>query len=156
MRATLKGMSLVVLLLAISLVAAACQNNGGGGGDTTGGDTTGGGSPADVARAWFNAAFAGDADTVRANTCTAGQDQAQTVADTYAGMTAALQGAEVDYSGLTYTTANESGDNATVEIGGNVRVTVAGQTTEQPMSGGDEPIEMPLVREGGVWKVCGF
>lgn len=150
MRAFLKGTGTVLLLLAISLVAAACSNSGGGGGGTTGG------SPEAVAKTWFDAAFAGDTDTVRTNTCSAGQDAAQSVADTYAGMSAALQGAEVDYSGLTYTKTSESGDNATVAIGGNVRVTVAGQSTDQPLSGGDEPIEMPLLREGGVWKVCGF
>lgn len=112
-------------------------------------------APDAVARAWFVAAFAGDAATLLGHTCEAGQNAAMSVVESFSALADSRLDSAVDLSGLTYTTVRDNGDAATVEVGGSIVVTVAGQTVEQPLTG-DEPIEMPLVREGGAWKVCGF
>jgi hypothetical protein len=139
MRTLVKYSSLAVLLLTVALVASAC---GGGGGTSN--------TPDGAVKAWFDAAFAGNVDTVKANTCSASQATVETSSEQFAAIAGA--GATVDTSGLTYTKATESGDNATVSIGGNIKVTVAGVDSEQPMTG----MTVPLVKESGAWKVCGM
>jgi hypothetical protein len=130
--------ALMVMMLLVAMVAAACNSGGGGASNT----------PEDAAKAWFEAAFSNNLDALKAQTCAASQDQVETVAEAYA--TLGETGSAVDTSGLTYTKASESGDNATVNIGGSVKATVQGVEMDQPMP----EIPMPLVKENGAWKVC--
>lgn len=138
----MKYTALMVLLLLVAMVAAACNSGGGGGGTSN--------TPEAAAKAWFEAALAGNLDAVKAQTCAAGQESVETAAAAFGSLGAT--GATVDASGLTYTKSSESGDDATVTIGGTVKVTAAGQEVEQPM----ESVPMPLKKEDGAWKVCGF
>lgn len=132
----MKYPALVVLLLLVAVVTAAC---GGGGGTSN--------TPEGAVKAWFDAAFANNVDGVKAQTCAASQTEIETAAAGFGSFSTG--GATVDASGLTYTKATEAGDNATVTVGGNVKVTAAGQEVEQPMEG----ITIPLVKESGAWKV---
>lgn len=135
----MKYPALVVLLLVIAVVTAAC---GGGGGTSN--------TPEGAVKAWFDAAFASNIDGVKAQTCSASQNEIEAAAAGFASL--ATGGATVDASGLTYTKATEAGDNATVTVGGSMKVTAAGQEMDQPMEG----ITVPLVKESGAWKVCGM
>lgn len=137
----MKYPALMVLLLLVAMVAAACNSGGGGGTSNT---------PEAAAKAWFDAALAGNLDGVKAQTCAAGQDSVETAATAFSSFSST--GATVDASGLTYTKASESGDDATVTVGGTMKVTAAGQSVDQPM----ENVTMPLKKESGAWKVCGF
>ena len=137
----MKYPALMVLLLLVAMAVAACGGGGGGGTSNT---------PEAAAKAWFEAAFAGNLDGVKAQTCAAGQTGVETAATAFSSFSAT--GATVDASGLTFTKASETGDDATVTVGGNVKVTAAGQSVEQPM----ENVTMPLKKESGAWKVCGF
>jgi hypothetical protein len=138
----MKYPALVVLLLLVAVVVAACDTGGGGGGTSN--------TPEGAAKAWFEAALSGNLDGVKAQTCAAGQESVETAAAAFGSLGAS--GATVDASGLTYTKDSETGDDATVTVGGTVKVTAAGQEVEQPM----EPVPMPLRKESGAWKVCGF
>jgi hypothetical protein len=138
----MKYPALVVLLLLVAVVVAACDTGGGGGGTSN--------TPEAAVKAWFDAAFANNVDGVKAQTCAASQNEIEAAAAGFASL--ATGGATVDASGLTYTKATESGDNATVTVGGSMKVTAAGQEMDQPMEG----ITVPVVRESGAWKVCGM
>jgi hypothetical protein len=141
MRKFMKYPALIVLLLLVAMVAAACNSGGGGTSNT----------PEGATKAFFDAAFAGDAATARAQACASEQENIATYIDAISSSFSTVE-ASADVSGLTYTKASESGDTATVTVGGNMSVTVAGQTTEVPFEGA----EVPLVRESGAWKVCGL
>lgn len=130
----IKYPALAVLLLLVAVVAAACDS--GGGTSNT---------PEDAAKAWFDAAFAGNADGVRAQTCAAEQEGVETAITAFGA-----GGSSVDVSGLTFTKATEEGDRATVTLGGSIKVTAEGQEIEQPM----EDITVPLIKEDNAWKVC--
>ena len=137
----MKYPALMVLLLLVAVVAAACDTGGGGGTSNT---------PESAAKAWFEAALSGNLDGVKAQTCAAGQESVETAAAAFSSLSAT--GATVDTSGLTYTKSSETGDDATVTVGGTIKVTASGQEVEQPM----ESAPMPLKKESGAWKVCGF
>jgi len=137
----MKYPALMVLLLLVAMVAAACNSGGGG---------TASNTPEAAAKAWFEAALAGNLDGAKAQTCAAGQNSVETAVTAFSSF--GSTGATVDASGLTYTKASESGDDATVTIGGTIKVSAAGQEVDQPM----ENVTMPLKKEDGAWKVCGF
>jgi hypothetical protein len=104
-------------------------------------------SPADVARSAFQIMFSGEGE-IAPLVCSAAADQ---VADMEAGFAAMTgTGAEVDISGLTFTTQNESGNNAEVVVAGTIKLTIAGTETENPFP----ETTIPMVNENG-WKICG-
>lgn len=136
---------MVALPLILTLLLAACGGGGGGGGTTT----TGGG-PADAAKAFFDAAFAGN--DITGMICSSNAAAAEGIAQGMQTMkdTLTASGAEIDTSGLTYTVKSESGDSAEVEVAGNIKLTVAGTSQEQEYPAAT----IPLRNENG-WKVCG-
>lgn len=145
---------LMTIITAVLLVAvlAAC------GGAAPAGDTTtgGGGSPEDAAKAFMEATFAGDGEAMRAAVCAAQRAQitdevVEQMASAMGG--AAAAGAEMDYSGLTYTASDVTENSANVTIGGNITVTVAGQSQSMDASQMGMP-PLPVTREDGAWKVC--
>lgn len=141
MRNVFKYSGLAIMLIIVGIAVSACANNGGGGG---GGASN---TPEGAVKAWFDAALSGNADGVRAETCASGQESVDQVADSFGAMS---EGGEVDGSGLTFTKASEEGDRATVNVGGTIKVTVAGTSVDQPMT----DLTVPLVKENGAWKVC--
>jgi predicted small secreted protein len=57
----------------------------------------------------------------------------------------------IDTSGLKFDEKSVSGDKATVVVTGTMKVTAMGQSQDQPVNNE----ELPMVKEGGQWKVCG-
>lgn len=133
---------LVISLLAILLLAAC-----GGGASSGGGAQSGGASPADVVRSAYQIMFTGEGD-IAPLVCSAFVSEVERMQASFAQM--AQTGAEIDISGLTFTTQNESGDTAEVVVAGNIKMTVAGAETETPFP----PTTMITRNENG-WKVCG-
>ncbi len=132
---------LVISLLAILLLAAC-----GGGASSGGGAQSGGATPADVARQFFDAVYSGG--DIAPLVCSAAAESVESMREGLASI--AASGAEVDVSGLTFTTQNESGDTAEVLVAGNIKVSVSGVEQEVPFP--ETPI--PMRNENG-WKVCG-
>ena len=127
----MKRLSLLAVLLA-SVVLSAC---GGGGGDT----------PSSVAKTWNEAGAAGtDVAKVKSLTCAAYQPVIE------ASMTAAsAAGVKIDTSGLKYEEQNVTATSATVRVSGKIKMTMAGQSTDQDF---DQPL--PMIKEGGKWVAC--
>jgi hypothetical protein len=128
----------VFALFALALVA--CNSGGGAAG--------GGSDPAAAAKAFYDAAFAGTATIDMICSTAPNRDQ---IKDSFDQMRTQMAqgGGTVDTSGVTFTVANQSGDTATVNVGGNLKVTVSGVTTDVPMEG----TTIPMKNENG-WKVC--
>jgi hypothetical protein len=144
----LKRIGLMVIMVMVVGVAAACGNNDGGGGGT-------GAGPEVAAKAWIEGAFNGNVEAVQAVTCAAQADQVGPVVEGLSSVTSAASAAGVeatlDLSGLTYTISDQTDTTATATVGGNLKVTVAGVDTEQPMDGFPP---FPMVKEGDAWKLC--
>ena len=131
--------TLIFALVIVALVAAAC----GGAGGTTG-------SPTDAAKAFLEALTRFDVDALRSNLCEARRGDITDI-ETNSEALAAMREVSYDFSGVTYT-YNESA--STVTIGGEVIITVAGQTTPAPASSLVGSGSLPVVQEGGAWRVC--
>jgi hypothetical protein len=142
-RTTRYGSILAVLLM---MILAAC-----GGGASTTSSTTSSGGPADVVKAFFDAALQGN--DVTSMICTSNAAAAESIKQGMDALKTALTtgGAELDTSGLTYTVKSESGDKAEVEVAGKLKLTVSGTATEQDYP----PSTIPATKENNAWKVCG-
>ena len=136
----MKRMSVVVsMALLAAVVVSAC---GGGGG------------AASAAQAWFQAFSQLDIAKIKDLTCEA---QKASIEDAFsvlgssgaADMEALRQLFKIDVSGLKYEEKSVSGSQATVRISGKFKLEAFGQSQEQEL---DE--EVPVVNEGGAWKVC--
>jgi len=128
---------LIAVLVLVAIVSAACGGGSGGGS----------GKPEDAVKNWMTALFAGDGATVRNNTCDA--QKAGITDELVNQMKSAYSasGATVDISPLTYTYDSTA---KTVTVGGNIKVTISGVSTDAPV-----PFPpFPVVEEGGGWKVC--
>lgn len=127
---------LLVGLLVIALVSVAC-----GGGGT--------GSPqGDVAKAVVDATFSNDIQAIRNNVCAERNadftpDQEQIIRQ----ITDSL--GTIDTSGVIYTYNEQT---RIVMLSGVIKSTVNGVTTDLPIT--DYFSEMPVIEEGGSWKVC--
>jgi Ran GTPase-activating protein (RanGAP) involved in mRNA processing and transport len=58
---------------------------------------------------------------------------------------------KIDTSGLKFEEKAASGDKATVVVSGKLKVEAMGQSQDQDVNNQ----ELPMVKEGGAWKVCG-
>ena len=141
------NLSVVALSLVIMVVLSACGASGGGA--TSGGS---GGDPAASAKGFFDAVISGKGDA-NAFICTSNATNAAAVKQSLDAMKSSLvaSGATLDTSGLTYTAGPVSGDTVTVTIGGSMKVTLAGKTTDSPIPS----IPIHMKNESGAWKVCG-
>ena len=108
----------------------------------------GGGAPDQAARQWFEALAKGDQDAMQNLTCA---DSQSSVTDAIGALASMAGSVKIDISGLSFKTTEESGDTASVQVTGNIKVELLGQSAEEPI---DEA--MPMVKEGGNWKVCGY
>ena len=106
----------------------------------------GGGSPEQTARQWFDALGKGDENALKDLTCTAQHESLAGVA----GLLGTMEGGGLDVSGLSFKTTEQSGDTASVQVTGKLKVTLLGQAVEEAI---DEA--MPMVKEDGKWKMCG-
>lgn len=138
MKSLNRAMFIAVLVL-VAMVSVAC------GGGSSGG---GAGKPEDAAKNWVEALFKADGATLRNNMCDA--QKAAITDDVVSSLASSLggTGATLDTAGITYTV---SGNNVT--LGGNLKVTMSGQSVDVPMT--SFPLgTLPVVQEGGGWKVC--
>ncbi len=128
----------------ISLLAAC---SGSGASPTATPATSGAATPVEAVKGFFSAVYGGQ-DT-SALTCSIPD-----VADMFrvaAAASAALQGATIDISGLTYTVKDQTADSATVTVAGQIVTSVLDNK-----SSADFPTtDMSAVKEGGFWKFCG-
>ncbi len=128
----------VVLIAAV--VLAAC---GGGAG----------GSPSGAAKAWFEAFTQFDMAKMKDLTCASEQASIDDALSGLGGegfdLEAMKELFQIDASGLNFQDQNVSGNDATVRVSGKLKVSVFGQSQEEDV---DE--EIPMVNEGGAWKVC--
>jgi hypothetical protein len=112
----------------------------------------GGGSPVGVVKDFWKALTKFDIDKMKELTCSEYRSEMEE-AFGFAEMGDLSELAdlmEFDVSGLKYEVVSESGDNAVVRVYGELKVTFFGQSESEQM---DE--EIPVVKEGGQWKVCG-
>jgi len=106
----------------------------------------GGGSPDQVAKQWFEALATGDENALKDLTCAAQQESITGVTGLFAG---SGEGLGLDISDLSFKTTEQSGDTASVQVTGKMKMTLLGAEQEQEI---DEAI--PMVKEDGKWKVC--
>lgn len=131
---------LILVVLALALVAC-------GGGASSGG----GGKPEDATKAFFEAVFTGKGNAGDL-VCSSAKAQVEQMQKSFDQVKTAMtaSGGQLDLSGLTYTKTTESGDNATVEVAGKMKVSVGGQTQEQEFP----KVPVPMKKENNAWKVC--
>lgn len=130
----------VVVLLGVASVLLACSS---------------GPSPDAAAREWLHALYTQDGNTAAKLTCDAEQTSlfegsAILAVTTIIGEDLIGQSVDVDDSEVRAETISQSGDTATVQMSGTVRIAILGlsQPTEV-----DETVRM--VMESGQWKYCG-
>ena len=112
----------------------------------------GGGSPTGVVKSFFGALAEFDIEKMKDLTCSDFRDEMEE-AFGFAEMGDLEELADLmkfDFSGLRYEVVSESGDEAIVRVHGDMKVEFFGQEQSEPM---DE--EIPVVKEGGEWKICG-
>lgn len=134
-----KRVLLITAMMIIALVSAACGGGGGGGGS---------GSATDAAKTFFEALIKADGNALRGSLCAA--QQAAITDEVVSSLASSIggTGAELDTSGITYTL-----EGTNVVLGGTMKVSVQGQSVDVPMS--QFPLgSLPVVEEGGGWKVC--
>ncbi len=141
----MKRISLLVsMVLIATMVLSACGGGGGAGG------------AASAAKAWFDAFAQLDMNKMKDLTCdkekatieqalsflsgTGGNTDTQALKDLF----------KFDVSGLKFEEKSSSGGNAVVVVSGKIKVEAFGQSQEQDVNNE----ELPVVTEGGVWKVC--
>jgi hypothetical protein len=140
----MKRLSVVVIvMIVIGALLAAC---GGGAG--------GAGGAAAAAKSFFDAFAQLDFAKMKELTCEAqksNMDQ-MTAALSLGGDAAALKEMlKIDTSGLKFEEKSVSGSNATVVVSGKMKIEAFGQSQDQDVNNED----LPMVNEGGQWKVCG-
>jgi len=135
-----KRLSAASIALIAAVVLAACGGGAAGG-------------PAGATRAWFEAFTQFDFNKMKDLTC---ESEKSTIeeglsflgsADT--DVSALKELIQIDVSGLSYEERNVSGNNASVHVAGKLKMSAFGQSQDQDV---DEDI--PVVNEGGAWKVC--
>ena len=110
--------------------------------------------PAQAASEWVNAVASSDGATALRLTCDAYQDQVQVSGFLTAGLGMLFgvdtQSAEADLSDLEFSTINQTGDTATVEVQGELILGLLGAAIPQQLD-----MNLSMVREDGDWKYCG-
>jgi hypothetical protein len=131
----MKNLRAIAVVLILVILLAAC----GGGGS----------SPTAAVKGFFQAFAKLDVDKMTALTCS---EMAEEMEETLGVFALFGDGVKIDVSGLKYEVVEESGDRAVVRVTGTMKMSVSelgiDESTEM-----DE--EMPVVKEGGEWKVCG-
>jgi hypothetical protein len=138
----MKRLSVVmIVVIVLSSLLTACGGGGGGAG------------PAAAAKSFFDAFTQLDFAKMKDLTCEAQKstmDEAAQAMSALGDPAALKELLKIDTSGLKYEEKSVSGDNATVVVSGKMKVEAMGQSQEQEMNNE----ELPMVKEGGAWKVC--
>lgn len=130
-----KALLLIVVLLTLGLAACA-------------------GGPEQAAKEFIEASMGGDGATALQLTCDQYKEQVQMSGMLSAGLGMLVgidpQSAEVDLSDLNFETVSESGDTATVNVNGEVMMSLFGAAMPQAID-----TNITMVKEDGDWKYCG-
>jgi hypothetical protein len=140
-------MKRVSLMVSVVMMAAVVLSACGGG--------AAGGGAAAAAKAWFEAFSQLDMAKVTDLTC---EQQKQTIQESLAflggggdvDLNQLKELFKIDVSGLTFTEKSVTGNTAVVTVSGKMKVEAFGQSQEQDVNNED----LPMVNEGGAWKVC--
>lgn len=136
----MKRLSVVmIMVIVLSALLTACGGSGGAG-------------PAAAAKSFFDAFTELDFAKMKDLTCEAQKSTMDEAANAMSalGDSAALKELlKIDTSGLKYEEKSVSGDKATVVVTGKIKVEAMGQSQDQDMNE-----DVPMVMEGGAWKVC--
>lgn len=138
----MKHKSIVVLMLSIvALLVSAC----GGAGSA---------DPAGATQAWFEAFTRFDIERMGELTCDEEKAALSQGLDAFSGggeigLAELAELFEFDFSGLKFVASNVTEASAIVNISGAMKITFLGESDEESVSS-----EVPLVNEGGAWKVC--
>jgi Ran GTPase-activating protein (RanGAP) involved in mRNA processing and transport len=133
----------MIVVIVMSAVLTAC---GGGGG--------GGAGPTDAAKSFFAAFSQLDFAKMKDLTCEAQKATMDEAAQSLSALGDASKLKEllkIDTSGLKFEEKSVSGDKGTVVVSGKMKIEAMGQSQEQDVNNE----ELPMVKEGGAWKVCG-
>jgi Ran GTPase-activating protein (RanGAP) involved in mRNA processing and transport len=133
----------MIVVIVLSALLTAC---GGGGG--------GAGGAAAAAKSFFDAFSQLDFAKMKDLTCDAQKsslDQATEAMSALGDAAALKEMMKIDTSGLKFEEKSVSGDKATVVVSGKMTVEAFGQSQDQEVNNE----ELPMVNEGGAWKVCG-
>ncbi len=109
-------------------------------------------NPADAAKGYFVALYSGAAtDQLLCTGNPAATDPLKKMGNALSASITGI-GAKVDTAGLTYETANQTGDSADVKVSGKVKTTTtAGTSTESNL-----PTQTLKMKNDNGWKVCGM
>ncbi|CAG0931052.1 hypothetical protein TFLX_01976 [Thermoflexales bacterium] len=139
----MKRLSVVmIIVIVLSALLTACGGGAGGGG------------AAAAAKSFFDAFAQLDFAKMKDMTCEA---QKKSIEDAMSMMGAGGDASalkdmlKIDTAGLKYEEKSVSGSNATVVVSGKLKLEMMGQAQEQDL----DNQELPMVNEGGQWKVCG-
>lgn len=139
----MKRLSVVMIIVVVlSALLTAC-GGGGGGGD----------GAAAVAKSFFDAFSQLDFAKMKDLTCEAQKstmDEATKSMSALGDAAALKELLKIDTSGLKFEEKAASGDKSTVVVTGKMKIEAFGQSEEQDVNGE----ELPMVKEGGAWKVC--
>jgi hypothetical protein len=137
----MKRLSVVmIVVIVLSALLTACGGGGGAG-------------PATAAKSFFDAFTELDFAKMKDLTCEAQKatmDEAAQAMSALGDSAALKELLKIDTSGLKYEEKSVSGDKATVVVTGKLKLEAFGQSQEQDLNGE----ELPMVMEGGAWKVC--
>jgi hypothetical protein len=120
--------------------------------NSAGSGASGAGSPADAAKGYFVALYSGAATDLLL--CTGNPTATDPLKKMGNALSASItgSGAKVDTAGLTYETANQTGDSADVKVSGKIKTTTtAGTSTESNL-----PTQTLKMKNDNGWKVCGM
>ena len=138
----MKRLSVVLIVVVVlSVLLTACGGGGGGAG------------PAVAAKSFFDAFSQLDFAKMKDLTCDAQKssiDQATQAMSALGDATALKDLIKIDTSGLKYEEKSVSGDKASVVVSGKMKMEAFGQAQDQDVNNE----ELPMVKEGGAWKVC--
>lgn len=128
--------------MVLSIVALLLATCGGGANDVAG-----------AARAWFEAFTRFDFERMGELTCEQEKDSLVQGLDAFTGGEVDLSGFaalfQFDISGLEFEESDVGDTSATVHIAGLMKITIFGQSEEDEVN-----IDLPMLNEGGTWKVC--
>ncbi len=138
----MKRLSVVmIVVIVVSSLLAACGGGGGGG-------------PAAAAKTYFDTLAKLDFAKLKDMTCEAQKstmDEAAKAMSALGDASALKDLIKIDTSGLKFEEKSVNGNNATVVVSGKMKMEAMGQSKDQDVNNE----ELPMVNEGGQWKVCG-
>ncbi len=138
----MKRLSVVmIVVIGLSILLPACGGGGGGG-------------AAAAAKSFFDAFSQLDFTKMKDLSCNAQKANIEGLSGSLGslGDASALKNMiKIDTSGLKFEEKSVNGSNATVVVSGKMKMEMLGKADEQDVNSQ----ELPMVNEGGQWKVCG-